>query len=308
LSALESNSLTTATSTTEAPLSASDARSASAVLSLTSPVVPLHRSCVARSLRCWVWLAARTDYRQRRRGHCRACMGVSLWLLIKVYPAGDLRRPALVGAENSVTSCDLHVLVHEAGEPVSSQRSDGECGGRGSAACGAGPTPPSGPARRPLQRLSKDRTSTPPTPARVRRVSGTTGLFAPDPRDDTVRRCSTPTPREPTPDGPQRRTRPWPTPSSGCAACTTRSTPASTASPWSSRSIGGQQELEVAQFERQRVPSYISEALQRAEPVKLEDLYQSMGREMIYHPAERLVELTVRPRVASERVRGGLAH
>jgi hypothetical protein len=83
-----------------------------------------------------------------------------------------------------------------------------------------------------------------------------------------------------------------------------------------------QQELEVAQFERQRVPSAqalgqaeveamldrigdVSQALQRAEPAKLEALYQSLGLKMIYHPAERLVEVTVQPRVASERVRGG---
>jgi hypothetical protein len=78
----------------------------------------------------------------------------------------------------------------------------------------------------------------------------------------------------------------------------------------------------VAQFERQRVPSAqalgqaeveamldrigdVSQALQRAEPAKLEALYQSLGLKMIYHPAERLVEVTVQPRVASERVRGG---
>ena len=42
----------------------------------------------------------------------------------------------LVGAENSVTSCDLQVLVDETAEAVSSEWSDGRAGGRGSAACG----------------------------------------------------------------------------------------------------------------------------------------------------------------------------
>ena len=41
-----------------------------------------------------------------------------------------------MGAENSVTSCDLQILVNEAAEAVSSLRSDGRAGGRGSAACG----------------------------------------------------------------------------------------------------------------------------------------------------------------------------
>jgi len=41
-----------------------------------------------------------------------------------------------VGAEYSVTSCDLQVLVNETAEAVSSQWSDGRAGGRGSAACG----------------------------------------------------------------------------------------------------------------------------------------------------------------------------
>ena len=41
-----------------------------------------------------------------------------------------------VGAENAVTSCDLHILVYEAAEPVSSKRSDGRTGARRSAACG----------------------------------------------------------------------------------------------------------------------------------------------------------------------------
>jgi len=44
------------------------------------------------------------------------------------------RRP--VGAENSVTSCDLHVLVQKATETVASQRTNSRCGRRGSAAGG----------------------------------------------------------------------------------------------------------------------------------------------------------------------------
>ena len=41
-----------------------------------------------------------------------------------------------MGAENSVNSCDLQVLVHEASEPISSQRLNGRSGGRGSATSG----------------------------------------------------------------------------------------------------------------------------------------------------------------------------
>jgi hypothetical protein len=41
-----------------------------------------------------------------------------------------------VGAENSVTSCDMQILVHQAAEAVSSYRSNGRAGGRASAACG----------------------------------------------------------------------------------------------------------------------------------------------------------------------------
>ena len=52
----------------------------------------------------------------------------------------------------------------------------------------------------------------------------------------------------------------------------------------------------------------VGEALQRADPAKLEDLYRPLGLEMIYRSAERLVEVTVQPRVVRERVRGGLAH
>ena len=49
------------------------------------------------------------------------------------------RRPverAAVGAENAVTSCDLHVLVHETAEPVASEGLDSCAGGRGSGPCG----------------------------------------------------------------------------------------------------------------------------------------------------------------------------
>jgi hypothetical protein len=42
----------------------------------------------------------------------------------------------LVGAENSVRSCDLHILVYEATEPISSQRPKNRSGVRGSAAAG----------------------------------------------------------------------------------------------------------------------------------------------------------------------------
>jgi hypothetical protein len=41
-----------------------------------------------------------------------------------------------VGAENPVMSCDLHVLVEEAAEPVSSQGPDGLSRAWGSGACG----------------------------------------------------------------------------------------------------------------------------------------------------------------------------
>jgi hypothetical protein len=41
-----------------------------------------------------------------------------------------------VDAENHVTSCDLHVLVQEAAEPVSSLGPDRRAEGCGSAACG----------------------------------------------------------------------------------------------------------------------------------------------------------------------------
>jgi hypothetical protein len=41
-----------------------------------------------------------------------------------------------VGAENPVMSCDLHVLVEEAAEPVSSERPDDRSGGWSSTAFG----------------------------------------------------------------------------------------------------------------------------------------------------------------------------
>lgn len=42
----------------------------------------------------------------------------------------------LVGAENPVASRDLHVLMYEAAESVSSERLDGCFSSRGSGACG----------------------------------------------------------------------------------------------------------------------------------------------------------------------------
>jgi hypothetical protein len=41
-----------------------------------------------------------------------------------------------VGAENSVRSCDLHILVYEATEPISSLRPKNRCGVRRSAGGG----------------------------------------------------------------------------------------------------------------------------------------------------------------------------
>jgi hypothetical protein len=41
-----------------------------------------------------------------------------------------------VGAENSVTSCDLRILMNEAAEPIPSQWPNGRAGARGSAICG----------------------------------------------------------------------------------------------------------------------------------------------------------------------------
>jgi hypothetical protein len=55
------------------------------------------------------------------------------------YNPVKLRRGVLgkgVGAENAVTSCDLHVLVHETAEPVASEGLDSCAGGRGSRPCG----------------------------------------------------------------------------------------------------------------------------------------------------------------------------
>jgi hypothetical protein len=50
-------------------------------------------------------------------------------LSVDQHPVGELG-PDGVGAENSVTSCDLQILVNEAAEPVTTQRPDGRCGGR----------------------------------------------------------------------------------------------------------------------------------------------------------------------------------
>ena len=55
---------------------------------------------------------------------------------VRGYRADVLQGQGPVGAENSVKSCDLHVLVYETAEPVSSQRPDGRCAGRGSVAGG----------------------------------------------------------------------------------------------------------------------------------------------------------------------------
>jgi hypothetical protein len=57
---------------------------------------------------------------------------------LRVVVPGVLgKHPAeVVGAENPVTSCDVHVLVEEAAEPVSSERADGCARTRGSAGCG----------------------------------------------------------------------------------------------------------------------------------------------------------------------------
>ena len=51
-------------------------------------------------------------------------------------PAPLISQVKPVGAENSVTLCDLQVFVYEATEPVSSQRPDGRSGGPIDAASG----------------------------------------------------------------------------------------------------------------------------------------------------------------------------
>ena len=43
-------------------------------------------------------------------------------------PPSTGRRRILVGAENPVTSCDLHVFVDEATESISPERPDGRAG------------------------------------------------------------------------------------------------------------------------------------------------------------------------------------
>ena len=82
-----------------------------------------------------------------------------------------------------------------------------------------------------------------------------------------------------------------------------------------------QEEWEAARFEQQRVSTApalgrtevkamlddigdVGKALPRADPAELEELYRSLGLEMTYRSAERLVEVTVQPRVVGERVRG----
>ena len=86
-----------------------------------------------------------------------------------------------------------------------------------------------------------------------------------------------------------------------------------------------QEELEAARVERQHVPAArtvgqaeleamidylgdIGAALNRADPVKLEELYRSLRLEVIYHPEERTADVTIRPGRGGERVRGGLAY
>jgi len=44
--------------------------------------------------------------------------------------------PDPVGAENAVMSCDLHILVYQAAESISSQRPEWRSGRWGSGACG----------------------------------------------------------------------------------------------------------------------------------------------------------------------------
>jgi hypothetical protein len=52
----------------------------------------------------------------------------------------------------------------------------------------------------------------------------------------------------------------------------------------------------------------VGAALQRADPAKLEELYRSLGLEMTYRSAERLVEVTVKPRGSVNVSEGGLDH
>ncbi len=49
----------------------------------------------------------------------------------------------------------------------------------------------------------------------------------------------------------------------------------------------------------------VGRALRRADPAKLEELYGAMRLEVIYHPEERVADVTIRPGRGSERVRGG---
>ncbi|GAA3082839.1 hypothetical protein GCM10010464_53640 [Pseudonocardia yunnanensis] len=55
--------------------------------------------------------------------------------IVTLATGADVPGPA-VGAENSVTLCDLQILVYETTEAVSSQRPNGRSGGRGSVAGG----------------------------------------------------------------------------------------------------------------------------------------------------------------------------
>ena len=71
------------------------------------------------------------DERLNQRGLANeAAFGATPSKLSDLPIVGDVR----VGAENSVTSCDLQILVYEASESISSQGPNGRSGWQGSAA------------------------------------------------------------------------------------------------------------------------------------------------------------------------------
>ncbi|WP_433293723.1 hypothetical protein ACQPZQ_08350 [Pseudonocardia sp. CA-142604] len=49
----------------------------------------------------------------------------------------------------------------------------------------------------------------------------------------------------------------------------------------------------------------VGAALSRARPERMAELYASLGLELIFHPEERALDVTIQPRRDSERVRGG---
>jgi hypothetical protein len=49
----------------------------------------------------------------------------------------------------------------------------------------------------------------------------------------------------------------------------------------------------------------VAGALAEAKPTSLSRLYQQLGAQLSYDPAEQAVAVTAQPRVASARVRGG---